>query len=181
NFGQARHCDLARNGAISNYVTCKSGLRSSFRHMAKKTHVSNGTVRNRIRLMRASGVLTGTSVYPNPSLRGLKGGAYAFDVAASAPKVEIIEELKLIDGLWFIHNFHGSLVGILFVYPNEKDLQNKIQQFHNLSGAKDGIFSRVFYPACVDTLTDLDGCLSLDWSSENFNHMLNLQKSSEPV
>jgi DNA-binding Lrp family transcriptional regulator len=97
--------------------------------MARKLHVSSGTIWNRIRSMYASGFLLGSSVYFNPSLLGLKGGAYAFDVPSLASKIQIIERLKLLDYVLFIHNFSGTLVGIFFVYMTKKKFKGDLRRF----------------------------------------------------
>jgi DNA-binding Lrp family transcriptional regulator len=106
--------------------------------------------------MQSSGFLLGSSIYPNPSLLDLKGGAYAFDVPSSSKqKIQIIEQLKLMDCPIFIHNHNGSFVGIFFVYRDEEaELRNKLKEFRNLSGEVDGIFSPVIFPPCRERLSE---------------------------
>jgi DNA-binding Lrp family transcriptional regulator len=137
--------------------------------MAKKLHASPGTVRNRIKSMYEQGVLLGSSAYPNPGLFGLKGCACALDVASLTSKSEFIEKLKQMDGILFIHNFHGSLVGLLFVYQDEADLQDKLQLFKSMSGQKEEVvFSHVHFPPCEETLTESERALISRVASGSF-------------
>ncbi len=160
-------------------LPAKIGLMPSYRDMARKLRVSAGTVRNRIRMMYSSGLLTGSSVYANPNLLGLKGGAFAFDVAPSASKPIVIDRLKMIDGLLFIHNFLGSLVGILLLYKDQNELQRKLDQLLSLSGAKDGIFSSVTYPPCATIITDYEWRLISRLSQGGFQSYAQLAKDLE--
>ena len=135
-------------------LPARMGLRSSYRNMAEKLGVSPGTVRQRINKLFTSGIVTGSSVYVNPSLVGLKGGAYAVEVASTFHKHDVIERLKQIDGILIIHNFHSSLVGIFFVYADENNLQEKIDHFQAATGARHGMFSQVLFPPCPTTFTN---------------------------
>src|SRR5579862_4891774 len=110
------------------------GLEASYWEMARKIGYSRGTVRNRVKKLYASGVLRGSSVYLNPSLLGLSGASFAFDVSPSRQKSEVIEQLKLIDSIHTVHNFRGSLIGIHLVYENEADLKKQIEKLHEVSG-----------------------------------------------
>ena len=143
-------------------LPAKPGLQSSYRNIAKKLATSAGTVRNRIKNLHASGVLVGSSVYANPNLLGLKVGAYALDTSTSLPKRDVVGKLKLVDGVLFIQNFHGSLIGLAFAYENERNLQKELALFRIIAGAseeEDGVFSSVPYPPC----TEPSSLSNLDW------------------
>ncbi len=133
-------------------LPAKVGLEASYWEMARKLGYSRGTVRNRVKKLYASGVLRGSSVYLNPSLLGLSGASYAFDVSPSRQKSEVIEQLKLMDSIHSVHNFRGSLIGIHLVYENEADLKKLVDQLLEVSGASEGLLSRVPYPPCKTTL-----------------------------
>jgi len=150
-------------------LPAKVGLRSSYREMAKKLGVSPGTIRNRIEKMYSTGVISGSSVYLNPSLLSLKGGAYAVDVSPNLSKSKVVDKLKSIDGVLFIHNFRGSLVGIQFVYEDEEALKKKLSLIQSVSGAeKEGIFSRIVLPSCSISLTDPEWLLISRLSRQPF-------------
>jgi DNA-binding Lrp family transcriptional regulator len=130
-------------------VPARVGLRSSTREIAKKLRTSPGTVANRTRAMYASGLLLGSSVYFNPVLLGLHGGAYALEVSPTLPKPQVIGELKSIEGLLFIHNFHGNLIGIYFAYKDGNSLERKLELFRTTCLANNGIFSAIPFPPCT--------------------------------
>ena len=131
----------------------RPGLSSSYREVARKIGFSAGTVRNRINSMYSSGVLIGSSVYPNPNFLGLKAGAFAIDSSPLVSKSDVVDGIRSIDGVYFIQNFHGAYIGIAFVYQDEESLSNKLASFRKATGAEDGMFTRVVYPPCRDTLT----------------------------
>ena len=135
-------------------LPAKVGLRSSYREMAKKLGVSPGTIRNRVEKMYSSGIVSGSSVYLNPSLLGLKGGAYALDVSPGSSKNHVVDRLRSMDGILFIHNFRGSLIGIQFVYENERALKQRTDLFRAVADSGKGIFSRVVFPSCTVALSD---------------------------
>ncbi|HZW54964.1 MAG TPA: hypothetical protein VFF30_01605 [Nitrososphaerales archaeon] len=140
-------------------LPARPGLGSPYREIAKRLRISAGTARNRIKNMYHSGVLTGTSAYANPRLLGLEVGAYALDVSNSLPKQDVIEKLKLIEGMLFIQNFHGSMIGLAFAYENQRNLQRKLALFKGIAGTADGVFSQVEYPTC----TSASALSFLDW------------------
>ncbi|MGI0081141.1 MAG: hypothetical protein ACRECH_16140 [Nitrososphaerales archaeon] len=88
------------------------------------------------------------------TLLGLKAAVFGFDVDPSTPKTKVIDSLKLLDGMLFIHNFHRSFIGSLFVYADERELQRKISLLRSLSGTNQEAFSRVQYPPCMAALID---------------------------
>jgi len=133
-------------------LPAKMDLPSSYREIAKRIGSSPGTVRNRVSKLYTSGVLTGSSVYINPTILGLKGAAFAVDVSRHVPKDSALERLKKDGSVLFIHNFRGSLVGISFVYrdyPTET-----VERFLEICEAEGGALSRIEYPSCKISMGD---------------------------
>ena len=147
--------------------------------MAKKLHVSAGTVRNRIQVMYASGFLLGSSVHVNPTLIGLKAAAFGFDADPSTPKTKVIDALKLVDGILFIHNYHGSFIGSLFVYADERELMRKLSLLRSFSGTNQEVFSSVPYPPCTADLTDPERTLVSRLSKGSFASYSELARELE--
>jgi hypothetical protein len=136
-------------------LPARVGLAPSYRSMARKMRISPGTIRNRLKALSSSGVLLGSSVYLNPNLLGLEGGAFAIEVSPNLSKEKVVEEMKRTEGMLFIHNFYSALVGIAFVYP-KGSLEGKLDCFRATAGAGDGsgIFTRVVYPPCSTSPTE---------------------------
>ena len=145
---------ILRELAQANSVLpARPGFRASYRTIAQALGVSPGTIRNRIGRMYASGVLTGSSVYANPNLLGLEAGAYAVEVAPHHRKREVVGHLRELEGIYFIQNFRGALLGLAFVYPDAASREEMLQEIRRITGATTGVFSRVPYPPCQLTLT----------------------------
>jgi DNA-binding Lrp family transcriptional regulator len=158
-------------------LPAKVGLRSSYRVMARKLKVSPSTVRDRLAKMYATGVLSGTSVYVNPSLIALKGAAYAADVSHELSKEEVISKVRKLDDLLFIHNHRGSYLGLAFAYSDEKDLERKVQTFNKLAGTKNGeLLGLVAYPPSNTGLTGAEWKLIARLSEKPFQSYAELAK-----
>ena len=132
----------------NSVVPARPLLGASYRNIARVTKVSPGTIRNRLRRMHDSGVLTGSSVYVNPNLLGLHVGAYALEASPRLRKPEVVDRLRALDGIFFIQNFRGHLLGTVFAYPNEASCRETISQIDRAAGAARGIFTRVSFPPC---------------------------------
>ncbi|HYA70411.1 MAG TPA: AsnC family transcriptional regulator [Thermoplasmata archaeon] len=137
----------------SGVLPGRPGFRASYREIARAVSVSPGTARNRINRLYASGVLTGSSVYANPSVLGLEAGAYAVEVSHSHRKRDVINRLRALEGVYFIQNFRGTLVGVAFVYPDTVAREQTLESILGITGASGGFFSVVPYPPCHETLS----------------------------
>jgi len=131
----------------------RPGLGTSYRSVARAISVSPGTVRNRVHRMTAAGVLTGSSVYANPNLLGLEVGAYAVEVSPRRRRHEVIARLRGLEGVSFIQVFRGSLLGVVFAYPDAPSRERMVGAVHRITGAESGTFTRVSYPPCHVMLT----------------------------
>ena len=129
------------------------GLGLSYRGMAMSLGLSHNTVRSRVAKLYATGVISGTSVYPNPALLGLRAGALAVDVSPSLRKSEVIRALRETEGVIFIHNFRGSLVGLGFTYGEGTGPDKKIALLKNAVGAGEGAFAQIRHPPLTAALT----------------------------
>jgi DNA-binding Lrp family transcriptional regulator len=149
-------------------LPARIGLKSSYREMAKKTGASAGTIRNRVEKMYSAGILSGSSVFVNPTIAGMKGGAYALDGSPTIPKTEALARLKTLQKILFIHNFRGGLVGISFVFEDNHALKELVDQFHAMCVADGGMFSSIEYPPCSLSFTERDWKLVFLLSEEGF-------------
>lgn len=134
----------------------RPGVSLSFRALARKLSVSEGTVRKRVESMSSSGLLKGATVILNPSLLRLTLGTYGFVVSLELVKKEVIEQLKLIEGMMIIQNHHSNFIGLLFFYEDEKELEKKLTLSRRVSGADAGFFSVMPFPSCNISLNEAD-------------------------
>ena len=134
----------------------RPGLSSSYRQVARRIGAPPGTVRNRLQEMTRTGVLNGIGVYANPATVGVRGGSYAIEVPASQVKTSVIARLLQIDGVYFLENFHGRLLGIGLGYRDERALEKLLARIDRAAGAARGIFTEVHHPPCPQDLSRLD-------------------------
>jgi DNA-binding Lrp family transcriptional regulator len=157
-------------------LPARPGVKPSYREVARKIHASPGTVRNRIYSMYSDGVVKGSTVYVNPNLLGLSVGAFAADVSASESKQAVVERLKLVEGVLFIQDFHGTLVGIAFVCEDLRAIQKRLSLFKSIIGGDNGLFSRVPYPPCPTDLTKREWGLVARLSRGSFDTFASLAR-----
>lgn len=156
-------------------LPARPGLRPSYRKIAAKLNMSPGTVRNRVNRMYASGVIMGSSLHPNPNLLRLKAGACTVNASPLFRKDDVIRKLRLVEGVVFIHDLVGRLAWISFVYQSEQVLQRKLDLFKEISGAE-GIFFKIPFPPCPESLTLFDARLVLHLTRHGFESYDELAK-----
>ena len=149
-------------------LPARIGLKSSYREMARKVGASAGTIRNRVEKMYSAGILSGSSVFVNPTIARMKGGAYALDVSPTIPKTQALARLKTLEKILFIHNFRGSMVGISFLFEDDQALKELEYQFHAMCGTDRGLFSYIEYPPCSLSFAERDWKLVFLLSEEGF-------------
>lgn len=157
----------------------RPGFEPSYREVSKKLGITLGTVRNRINKLYSSGVLKGSSKFPNPNLLGLSVGAYTIEVSSELKK-EVFEKLKLVDGVFSAHDFIGGRAWIVFAFKNEEDLDRKLRLFTE-TGAH-GVLTKIPFPPCQQSVSRAEAELILKLSNENFSDLAELAKEmSTPV
>jgi DNA-binding Lrp family transcriptional regulator len=153
----------------------RPGITPSNREVSRRLNLPPGTVRYRLKRLYESGVLEGSSVFPNPSLLGLKIGAYTVDVSPLELKREVVHKLLKVEGAVHLHNFVGNLLWMTFVYQNEKEPASKVSLMNEIAGAE-GIFSRIPYPPCVASLAQSEADLVLRLARGGFDTYGSLAK-----
>lgn len=146
----------------------RPGVPPSNREIARKLKLPPGTVRYRILRMYDSGIIRGSSIFPNPSLLGLKAMAFTVDVSPLLDKSKVVGRLRKVEGVISMHDFVGSLVWAVFVYEDDRSLEIKKKAMKEIAGS-DGFFSTIPYPPCNSTLTRPEAELMLRLLRSGFN------------
>lgn len=128
----------------------------SYRALSRKLGASVGTVRDRVVKMSSSGFLKVFPIQVNPALLGLYMGSLAVDVPHTSPKKELLEKLVLIDGMLIVATHVGTLIGLIFYYEDEKELERKIKLVEKVCGATGMKFTKIPYPRCSIKLSKRD-------------------------
>lgn len=160
----------------------RPGLVSSYRSMARQLGVSPGTVRNRIREMVRTGFLQGISVYANPNLLGLRSGSYAVEVSPALARSEVLRRVAQVQGVVFLENFLGTLLGVGLTYEDDRTLEEKLTRIDRIARSARGVFSRVEHPPSAVTLNASEWALVVRLMQGSFASYHQLaQESRVPV
>jgi len=131
----------------------RPGLATPYRAIARRLDAAPGTVRNRLQRMLRSGFLRGISLYPNPNLLGLRTGSYAIEVPSPTEKESVVERLTRAEGVMFVENFRGPLIGLAVIYRDEPALRRCLARLDRMSGSRRGVFSAVPHPPALRPLS----------------------------
>jgi DNA-binding Lrp family transcriptional regulator len=111
--------------------------------------------------MIRTGFLQGIKCYINPSLLGLHGCSYAVELAAGRSKPEAVRKLVAIEGVLFIENFRGPLVGLGIAFDTEQSMRAAMAQVDRIAGSPGGICTLVAHPPAPATLSRAGWTLAL--------------------
>ena len=130
-------------------LPARPGLAPSYRTVARALGAAPGTVRHRLDELYRSGVLVGSSVYANPALLGLESAALAARVVGARDRVDVARAVLREPGVLFVQEFHGPLLGIVFVWRRSAELRRKLARLRALTGDRAPWFGRVEFPPCA--------------------------------
>jgi len=125
--------------------------------LARKLGVSETAIRARMRKLEKFVPPSRGTLIVNPQLFGEKNGVLIFDVPESVQKENVIDELGLIDGMFIVNDYSGSLVVAVFFYSDDSSLERKIDLISKISscGSRKTLTRSVF-PKCEMSLSAED-------------------------
>ncbi len=138
----------------------------SFRQVAKRLGLAEGTVRSRTKKLVDSGFIRGWAVHPNPGLLGLSVGVLGFEVGVS-PKREVVEKLRLVEGNLLLVDYHKSYVGMVFFYDDAGSLRRKVDLISKIAAASEQSFYRVPFLPCRYRLSLTDWMIVLSLQEDH--------------
>jgi len=113
--------------------------------IAKRLHVGNQTVRDRVKKMMDSGFLKPPPLFLNPEILGRQVGVLSFDIPAAANRAEIVQRIALMDGIIVVMSHVGGLLGVVFYY-DETSMERRIGFFSRMVGVDKYTFTQVPFP-----------------------------------
>src|SRR6476660_2412646 len=99
--------------ALASPLSFQWDVRISYAHIAEGLKVDEETVRNRLRRMNDAQFLEGWQLILNPVLLGREAAIVELRVADSESKHEVIQRLKLIEGIMLVDDFYGRELAVL--------------------------------------------------------------------
>ncbi|MCI4363256.1 MAG: winged helix-turn-helix transcriptional regulator [Thermoplasmata archaeon] len=145
----------------------RPGVIASYREVARRLEANPGTVRNRIARMIKTGFLRGVMFYINPSLLGLHGCSYAVELAPGTAKPEVLRRVVAVEGVVFLENFRGPLLGLGIVYDTEASMRATMAKVDRIAGGAGGICTLVEHPPAPNSLSRPEWTLALRLMSGN--------------
>ncbi len=131
-------------------------IRESFSSIARKVGVDEETVRNRVARMREARILKGWELVINPHLIGRESASLELEVQNASAKNAAIEQIKLIDGVISILDFHGASLQVGIYYRHERALAKQISLMESICGCKHSMLWNVTFPPCELKMTKTD-------------------------
>ena len=114
------------------------------------------TVRNRFKRFQQEGFVSGWILLPNPILFGYRMTVVMVD-ASPGPKEDMLNELKLVQGVVAILDFQGDSIGLVLLYESEQTLSRTVELISRITRAENISRIHVKFPAPqLSRLTDND-------------------------
>lgn len=131
-------------------------INPAYGEMAGRLGVSQATIRERMKKMRASGMLRLFPIQANPELLGLSMGAALIDFPAPASKEDLLRKVALVDGVLLMVLHVGPSLGIIYYYEDEAARRKKVELISRICSATASVSTRIPYPKCITSLSRLD-------------------------
>jgi len=109
-------------------------FRESYAKLATRLGVDKETVRLAVKKAIGSQIVVGWRLVINPHFFGMQLAGFQLEVSTSRDKEEVISQLRLVDGLLLILDFHGPGLRIATYYENESALLRKVELIKTICG-----------------------------------------------
>lgn len=114
-------------------------FRESYSSLASRLGVDEETVRLTVKKAISSQVVVGWRLVINPHIFDMQLAGFQLAVHPSRKKEEVISQLRLIDSLLLILDFHGPGLRVATYFENEKALHRKIQLIKTICGCTEEV------------------------------------------
>jgi DNA-binding Lrp family transcriptional regulator len=104
--------------------------------MAKELGIDEATVRSRLRKWESSGFLVYWGATVNQALVGQHRCLVRFEVADVSRKDEVLDKLRLVEGVYRIRDYVGGVVAVSIFFDSQTILDKRIKLVHALAHAQ---------------------------------------------
>jgi DNA-binding Lrp family transcriptional regulator len=132
----------------------RATIKPALRLLAKKLGVAESTIRDRYGEL--SSFLSDWTLMVNPGLAHARVSVLEFEVPVDIPKEEVLDELKLFDGMLLVLNYTGRYIACVFYHQGGKSVEKKIELIKRVSGCRETLYTDVPYPNCEIGLSKTD-------------------------
>lgn len=124
-------------------------VKESYSSVAKKLGIDEETVRKRLKRAQLAGVLEGFHLIPNPHLFRMESSAIELEVAEEAKKPGIVSQIRLLEGVVLIVDFHGSRLRAVVYHESDQALSRKVQLIGLMCASREAIHWTESFPPCA--------------------------------
>ena len=135
-------------------------VRETYSSIAKRIGIDEETVRRRVKRAERLGSITGWKMMVNPRLIECKAAALDLEVAEESEKDKAVSKLKKVDGVIKILNFRGKGLQLNMYYPNEQELERKLELISSICGSSKLTSWELFFPRPNVRMTKTDWRIS---------------------
>jgi DNA-binding Lrp family transcriptional regulator len=137
----------------------QSDIRQSFRRVAGKLEIDEGTVRHRVAKLKESGFMKPWYVFPNPQIFGLRVAHARFVVhppVQPTTKEEAMRKINLVPGVWVLVNHFGGSMRVVLYFEDEASLRNQLELIAAISNSDQTLWREIHFPSCAARLSNDD-------------------------
>ena len=156
-------CQIIRE--LSGPSSMQWNVKPSYADIAKRIGIDEETVRKRIKQMEETGVIAGWRVIIHPNVIGCAEVFVDLSVCDVNRKKDVIEQLRLLDGMIFILNFEGESLFLMLYSEARQELQRKLQLISAICQTKETASFSAIFPPCKMKLSPTDW--RLVWAIRN--------------
>jgi DNA-binding Lrp family transcriptional regulator len=143
--------DELQTRILRELMTPQSSFRwdvnESYSSIARKLRIADDTVRKKLLDAKRLGFWEGWALVLNPHIIGREAASIVLDVGDVANKPAFISQIRLIDGVHTIFNFHGEGVRIELYYTNERELGRKLELIKRICRGKSEVYWTSYFPS----------------------------------
>lgn len=137
-------------------LTVSSDVRRPYLAIARKLHVTEDTVRNRIARMRHTGLIHGWRMGINPTVFGYEAEFIWLDVNPPAAKKDVIQAIRRNPHAILVQNYFDQFIGVSLAYASREELDREIGEMRAISNSHDSTSFNTPPVPCRMRLTETD-------------------------
>ncbi len=122
---------------LGNPNSFQWNVRESYSNIAERIGVDDETVRRRVKQYERQGSVPGWKMMINPYLIGCRAANIHCEVEDQRRKPDVITELKELDGMVKILNFHGSGLLLTLYFHNAETLKDRVHSIASVTDCPD--------------------------------------------
>ena len=131
-------------------------VRESYSNIARKLGIDEETVRRRLKRAQLAGVLEGFHLIPNPHLFHMESSAVELEVDNEAKKQEIVSQIRLLEGVVLVVDFHGNRLRVVIYYEDDRTLARRIILINSICASRGEIHWTENFPPCDVKMKETD-------------------------